>query len=180
MSRIGKQIITIPSGTDVTVTDGIVKVKGKQGELTHEIPTIFTVNIADNQLSTTVAEPENVKQIMQWGTHTSIIANMIEGVNDGFKKELELVGVGFKVALQGKKLVLNLGFSHPIEFELPDGIKAEVDKNKITISGIDKQLVGHVAAKIRSFKKPEPYKGKGIKYVDEQIRRKAGKAAGGE
>jgi large subunit ribosomal protein L6 len=123
----------------------------------------------------TVANASNKSEAALWGLARSLVNNAVVGVTDGFSKSLEINGVGFKVALQGKSLILNVGFSHPVEYKLPEGITAEVDKNKITVSGIDKQQVGQVAAEIRKIKKPEPYKGKGIKYSDEVIRRKAGK-----
>lgn len=180
MSRIGKQLIEIPNGVELTVTDGLVKAKSSKGELTWQLPKEVSLHIEGNQANLTVENPEDNSQNVLWGTNASLVSNMVQGVHEGFSKQLEVNGVGYKVALSGKKLTLNLGYSHPIDFELPEGIEANVEKNLITISGIDKQKVGQVASHIRSFRKPEPYKGKGIKYVDEVIRRKAGKAAGGE
>lgn len=180
MSRIGKQLITLPSGVEISVTDRNVTVKGPKGTLHHMVPACATVDVTDGIATVKVENPENVDQNMLWGTTASILSNMVEGVSKGYSKELEINGVGFKAALSGKKITLNLGFSHPVEYTLPEGIDGEVEKNRIKVSGIDKQLVGMVAAQIRGLKKPEPYKGKGIKYVGEVIRRKAGKAAAGE
>lgn len=180
MSRIGKQIITIPSGVDVNVNGQHVTVKGPKGVLELDLAQGIGLNIEGTELTTTIANPDDQQLRMLWGTNASLVKNMIIGVSEGFKKELEVNGVGYKVAAQGNKLNLSLGFSHQIDFPLPKGVEAEVDKNKITISGIDKQAVGQVASQIRALRKPEPYKGKGIKYVEEVIRRKAGKAAGSE
>jgi len=179
MSRIGKQVIEIPNGVELTSTDGLVKAKSSKGELTLQLPKGLSLVIDGNQASVKVENEADYKQNVLWGTNASLVANMVQGVHEGFSKELEVNGVGYKVALSGKKLTLNLGYSHAIDFELPAGIDAKVEKNIITISGIDKQQVGQVAAQIRSYRKPEPYKGKGIKYVGEVIRRKAGKAAAG-
>jgi len=175
MSRIGKKIITVPSGTDIKIDGRTVVVKGSKGELSWDHPEGLVVSQEADVLTVAIKD-ENIKNVSAlWGLTRLMINNMVEGVNDGFSKSLEVNGVGFKVALQGSKLILNVGFSHPVEYTIPAGITATVEKNTITISGIDKQLVGQVAAEIRSVKKPEPYKGKGIKYSDEVIRRKAGK-----
>lgn len=180
MSRIGKQTIEIPSGVTVTVADAIVTVAGPKGELSLELHPLVSVTQEENVLTVQVKNEEEKKDKALWGTFASIIKNMVQGVTEGFKKELEVNGVGYRVALQGKNLVLSVGYSHPVEFPLPEGISAEVEKNLITITGIDKQQVGQVAAEIRKVRKPEPYKGKGIKYVEEEIRRKVGKAAAKE
>ncbi len=177
MSRIGKQPIIIPSGVEVLVKGQEVTVKGPKGELTKKIRSNIKIEVKDNQVLVSVENPEDRIERAFWGLFRKLIANMVEGVTEGFSKQLEVNGVGYKVALQGSKLVLHLGFSHPVEFDLPEGISAQLEGNQITISGIDKQLVGDVAANIRKFKKPEPYKGKGVKYVEEVVRRKAGKAA---
>lgn len=177
MSRIGKKIINIPSGVDVKVDGGIITVKGPKGELTQKLHDHVFINIADNVVTVKVKDETKKEDKSLWGLFASLIINMIAGVTEGFSKELEINGVGFKATVAGKTLTLNVGFSHPVEFATPDGIDIKVEGNKITITGIDKQLVGEVAAQIRKVKKPEPYKGKGIKYIDEQIRRKAGKAA---
>lgn len=180
MSRIGKKPIAIPNGVDIKIaTDDLkktkVSVKGPKGSLDITMPDGVSVEQKDKQLELTVARPDSGEHKALWGLARTLVNNAVRGVTEGFSKELEINGVGFKVALQGKKLVLNVGFSHPVEYNLPEGISAEVDKSSIKILGVDKQSVGQTAAEIRSIKKPEPYKGKGIKYIDEQIRRKAGK-----
>lgn len=179
MSRVGKKPINIPQGVEVKIaqTDALYKVniKGPKGSLDTLLPSGVSAQQKDNQILLSVKNPEVGADKALWGLARSLVNNAVVGVTEGFSKGLEINGVGFKVALQGKKLVLNVGFSHPVEYNLPEGITAEVDKNNIKIFGIDKQLLGQVAAEIRAIKKPEPYKGKGIKYVDEQIRRKAGK-----
>ncbi len=177
MSRIGKKPIVIPVGVEVKLEPGQIIIKGKKGELKQEVHPFVKIEVKDKEILLNVKNPEDKKQKAIWGLFGSLIKNMIIGVTEGYEKKLEIVGVGFKVNLQGDKLVLNVGYSHPIEFKLPQGISAVVDKNIISISGIDKQLVGEVAARIRRIKKPEPYKGKGIKYVDEIIKKKVGKAA---
>lgn len=180
MSRIGKKPIVIPDGvTTKVVTDTLgnflVDIKGPKGNLTIHVPAGVRVEQKDKELICTVKDPEDRSQKAIWGLSRTLINNGILGVIKEFGKELEINGVGFKAALQGKKLVLNVGFSHTVDYVIPEGIKVEVEKNIIKVSGIDKQLVGQTAAEIRTIKKPEPYKGKGIKYVDEVIRRKAGK-----
>ncbi|MBT6691284.1 50S ribosomal protein L6 [Candidatus Parcubacteria bacterium] len=180
MSRIGKKPIEIPSGVEIKVAKNDldifeVSVKGPKGTLLVNVPKGVSVEQAENQLSFKVKNEEAKSDKALWGLSRTLVNNAVLGVMEGFSKVLEINGVGYKVALQGKKLVLNVGFSHQVEFAIPEGITAEVEKNKITISGIDKQQVGQIAAEIRAIKKPEPYKGKGIKYIDEQIRRKAGK-----
>ncbi len=179
MSKIGKKPIDIPAGITVSADgNNNVVVKGPKGELSVTIDSIIKVEVKDNQV---VLSPkkETKKANALWGLSRSLIANMIYGIEKGYEKELELQGVGYKVTQKGNDLELNLGFSHPVSFKAPEGIEFKVEKNKITISGIDKQLVGQVAADIRSLKKPEPYKGKGIRYVGEQVRRKVGKRAAG-
>lgn len=175
MSRIGKQIIKIPEGVEVKVAENKLTVKGKKGELTLDLHPVIKLAIKDDQIQVSVDDPQQKASRSLWGTHRALIANLIEGVTEGFVKKLEFNGVGYRVTISGQKMVLLLGFSHPIEYTLPAGISGKVEKNTITISGIDKIIVGQVAAEIRSFRKPEPYKGKGIKYDDEIIRRKAGK-----
>ena len=180
MSRIGKAPITIPEGITVDIKDGVVTVKGKLGELSQEIIDI-TVKVEEGQL--TLDRPsENKAHKSKHGLYRALIFNMIEGVTKGFSKELELVGVGYRASNQGQKLDLALGFSHNIVMNLAPEVKVETVSEKgknpiIKLTSIDKQLVGQVAAKIRSYRRPEPYKGKGIKFVGEQIRRKAGKSA---
>lgn len=177
MSRIGKKLISVPSGVEVKIEPDFIFVKGPKGELRETIHPRVTVVLESNELKITVKDPELKADKALWGLYGSVIKNMIMGVTFGFEKKLEVNGVGYKVALSGEKLTLHLGFSHPIEFALPKGISAEIDKNIISIKGIDKRLVGAVASEIRALRPPEPYKGKGIKYIDEVIIKKAGKAA---
>ena len=177
MSRIGKQIIEIPAGVTVTATDDSITVKGPKGELTRPTHSLVSVVLNENTVSVDVVNKENKLERSLWGTFASHIKNMIVGVTEGYKKELEVNGVGYRVAMQGTDLKIEVGFSHPVIYKVIPEVKASVEKNKITIEGIDKEKVGQVASEIRSIKKPEPYKGKGIKYIDEVIRRKAGKAA---
>ncbi len=175
MSRIGKNILKLPESVTVDIQKTAVMVKGPKGALTCVTHPFTTVEKTDEGIVVRVKDPEDKFHRALWGTTASNIANCVTGVSEGFSKELEVNGVGYKAESKGKKLVLQLGFSHPIEYDLPEGIEASVAGNVITIKGIDKQLVGSVAAKLRSFRKPEPYKGKGVKYVTEHIRRKAGK-----
>lgn len=175
MSRVGKLPISIPAGVTVTVTDGQVDIKGPKGTLQVPLHARVSVAVAEQQATVSVADVNRQEDRALWGLFRMLVANAIAGVTTGFVKKLEVNGVGFKAAVSGQTLNLNLGFSHPIAFSLPEGITATVEKNVISISGVDKQLVGETAAKIRRLKKPEPYKGKGIKYADEVIRRKAGK-----
>lgn len=174
MSRIGKLPVQIPAGVTITVDAGLVKVSGPKGNLEQPLLDEVTVKVDGDELTVARNNEERVARA-QHGLMRSLIQNMVTGVTGGFEKKLEVNGVGFKVNLQGNKLVMSLGLSHPVEFTAPDGITLAVDKNTISISGISKQQVGQVAADIRALKKPEPYKGKGIKYVGEQILRKAGK-----
>ena len=177
MSRLGKLPITIPSGTDLHVQDGFIIVKGPKGELRQRLHPLITVNIADGVATITVADAENKKNRALWGLYRVLTQNMVSGVNVLFEKKLEINGVGYKASVNGAALTLHVGYSHPVEFKAADGITVAIDKNIITVSGADKQLVGETAANIRKIRKPEPYKGKGIKYVDEIVRRKAGKTA---
>lgn len=179
MSRIGKKPIPIPPGVEVKVDGNSIKVKGTKGELIQEIHPLVKIGVVDNLVKIEVSNPKIKKQKALWGLFGSLVKNMIEGVTKGFEKKLEIIGIGFKAAVSGNKLTLNLGFTHQIEFDIPKGIIIIVEKNILTISGFDKQLVGETAARIRALKKPEPYKGKGIKYIDEVVRRKAGKAIKG-
>ncbi len=175
MSRIGKLPIEIPSGVTITVDQGMVKVQGPKGELSQEVLPEVTIKMEDNQLTVSRKSDEKLARA-QHGLMRSLINNMVVGVTKGFEKKLEVNGVGFRVKGGGQQLEMSLGFSHPVKYEAPQGIDINVEKMNITVSGINKQQVGQVAAEIRSLKKPEPYKGKGIKYADEQIIRKAGKA----
>ena len=177
MSRIGKQSILIPSGVTVAIKDGAVSVTGPKGILSRPVDPRVSVLVADNTVTVDVAKKEDKKERSLWGTYGANIKNMVAGVTVGFKKQLEINGVGYKVALQGKDLKFEVGFSHSVIFSMPEGVQAKVEKNVITLESSDIELLGHTAASIRNIKKPEPYKGKGIKYTDEVIRRKAGKAA---
>lgn len=180
MSRIGKKPVLIPDKVEVTLDGQEVKVKGPKGELIWDVPREISIKQEDGQLIF-APNKKDKKTNALWGLSQSKVDNLVQGVTDGFQKSLEIEGVGYRAALQGNKIVLNIGFSHPVEFEAPEGIELQVEKNTITISGIDKELVGQVAADIRSIRKPEPYKGKGIRYSDEVVRRKAGKkVASGE
>lgn len=180
MSRVGKKQIKIPSGVEVKVDGKVVSVKGPKGLLKQELHPVVSLEIANDIIVVKIENEDNKQQRSLWGLFASLLDNMIIGVTTGFSKQLEINGVGFKANAAGKKLVLNVGFSHPVEYNVPEGLEIKTEGNVITVSGIDKQLVGEVAAQIRKVKKPEPYKGKGIKYVGEEIKKKAGKAAGKE
>lgn len=175
MTRIGKQPIDIPSGVEVKIEDKHVFVKGPKGSLDFEFHRRVNFEQKDSQILVSVNRPEEKKSRELWGLSRVLVSNMIKGVTEGFSKQLEINGVGYKAEASGKKLTIHAGYSHPVVMEAPEGIEVKVDKNIITISGIDKQKVGQFTAQIREVRKPEPYKGKGIKYVDEVIRRKAGK-----
>lgn len=174
MSRIGKQPIEIPTGTDVSLQDGTLTVKGPKGELVRTFKPTVSIAIEDGKV---VLTPENETKEARalWGTYASHVSNMVAGVNEGYTKKLEVNGVGYRVELRGDTLVLNIGFSHPVELKVPEGLDVAVEKNIITISGVNKETVGQFSANVRAVRKPEPYKGKGIKYSDEVIRRKEGK-----
>lgn len=175
MSRIGKMPIPIPKGVTVNCSDSKVEVKGPKGQLNHPLPSGISVSVEGEKVYVLRANDQRSLKALH-GLTRSIIANMVIGVFQGFEKKLEIVGVGFRADTQGNDLKLSLGFSHPVLFPLPEGIKAEVEKQTlITLKGIDKQLLGNVAAKLRSVKPPEPYKGKGIRYLGERIRKKVGK-----
>lgn len=175
MSRIGNKTVVIPSGVTVELNGTTATVKGPKGELVRDLSPAITVEIADNEI--TFTRPNDTKENRSiHGTTRSLIANMIEGVSNGFKKELELIGVGYRAQKQGNKLVLNVGLSHPVEFEASEGVDFEVPSNtSIIVQGFDKEKVGELAANIRGVRPPEPYKGKGIRYVGEFVRRKEGK-----
>jgi len=175
MSRIGKQPILIPDGTTVNIKDHKITVSGPKGEISRVFHPIASFEIEGKQIFVKVKNPEEKKSRALWGLSKVLLSNMIEGVNKLFEKKLEISGVGYRASVSDKKLILNLGYSHPIEFDIQDGIDIKVEKNIITVSGIDNQLVGQTAAQIRAKRPPEPYKGKGIKYSDEIVRRKAGK-----
>ncbi len=175
MPRIGKQPVVIPDGVTMTIDGQHVTVQGPKGTLERDFHERISFDQSDNQVAVSVSSPDEKTSRELWGTSRVLLSNMVEGVTKGYSKKLEVNGVGYRAAVSGKKLTLNVGYSHPVNFEPPAGIDIKVEKNIITVSGIDKQSVGQVAAQIRSVRKPEPYKGKGIKYIDEVIRRKAGK-----
>lgn len=175
MSRVGKKPVVIPAGVTVELKDETLKIKGPKGELVLPVHPKVTITQAESELTVSVKRPDVKAEKALWGLFRALINNMVVGVTTGFTKTLEINGVGYKASMSGTKLVMALGYSHPIEMETPKGLEAKVEKNIITITGIDRQLVGQFAAEIRSQREPEPYKGKGIKYSDETIRRKAGK-----
>src|SRR5690554_4535161 len=182
MSRIGKSSVSIPSGVEVKMDGTIITVKGPKGTLTQEIDSAITAKIEDGEIIFDRAS-DAPNHRAKHGLYRSLIENMVEGVSEGYKKVLEVIGVGYRADAQGQLLTLSVGYSHPIVFQIPDEVKvtAETAKGKapvVTLESSDKQLIGQVAAKIRSFRKPEPYKGKGIRIQGEYVRRKAGKAAG--
>ncbi|MCB7037440.1 50S ribosomal protein L6 [Eggerthella sinensis] len=180
MSRIGKQPITVPAGVDVTIDGNTVTAKGPKGELTRSFPAIMTIKREGEDIL--VERPDDSREAKAFhGLVRTLIANMVEGVSTGFSKKLQLVGVGYRAALKGKDLELQLGFSHPVSIEAPENITFEVpSQTEIIVSGPSKEQVGQVAANIRKWRKPEPYKGKGIRYEGELVRRKLGKAAKGD
>ena len=176
MSRIGRLPVEIPAGVEITVAENnVVTVKGPKGTLTESLPVEMDIKVENNQV--VVTRPNDLKKMKSLhGLTRTLVANMVTGVTKGYEKVLEINGVGYRAQKQGKKLILSLGYSHPVEMEDPEGLESVLDgQNKITIKGIDKQKVGQYAAEIREKRKPEPYKGKGIKYADEVIRRKVGK-----
>jgi len=175
MSRIGNKVITIPAGVEVTQNDDVVTVKGPKGELNFSKSPAITMTVADNEISFDRPDDSKSHRTIH-GTTRAIVNNMVVGVTEGFEKSLDLIGVGYRAQLQGNKLVLNVGLSHPVEFEAREGITVEVPSNtKIIVKGINKEHVGELAANIRAVRPPEPYKGKGIRYTDEFVRRKEGK-----
>ena len=176
MSKIGKQPIAIPEGVTVKVDGDLVMVKGPKGELQRRLTREIKAEASGNEVLVGVAK-QTKRSPALWGLSRMLIANMIEGVKSGYEKKLEIEGVGYKIALQGNNLVLNLGFSHTVEFKAAPGITFKAEKNMISVAGIDKEAVGQTAANIRKIRKPEPYKGKGIHYLGEIIKRKAGKKA---
>lgn len=181
MSRIGQKNIFLPHGVETRQEGSFLFVCGSKGELHLQIhPSVFVEKkMIENKdfLEISVSQPEKKEERSLWGTTRALIQNMVTGVTEGFKKSLEIIGVGYRVNLKGKELIFEVGYSHPVSFLLPEGIQATVENNIVTLTGIDRQLVGEIAARIRKIRKPEPYKGKGIKYLDEVIRRKAGKTS---
>lgn len=177
MSRIGKLPVEVPDKVEVKVNGADVSVKGPNGQLSYSFTDKVNIVLDGKEVKVTPVDESKASRSL-WGTTRTIINNMVVGVTQGFTKSLEYTGVGYKASVSGSSVTLNLGYSHPIEYTLPTGVSAKVTKNVIDITGADKELVGFVAAKIRSFRPPEPYKGKGIKYTDETIIRKAGKTGG--
>lgn len=181
MSRIGKKLIAVPKGVEVTMSNGRLEVRGPKGALSRSFHEHVQVALQDKdsgkEITVTVSDANLKTDKALWGLSRALIANMVQGVVEPFKKVLEINGIGFKVSAAGQNLNMELGFSHPVVFALPAGVAATVEKNIVTLSGIDKELVGETAARIRRLRPVEPYKGKGIKYVDEVVIRKAGKAA---
>ena len=177
MSRIGKQPIVLPKGVEVKLGEDMVEVKGPKGTLQTPMSSLLNYELGEGVLTIT-RKDDSRESNAQHGLRRTLVANCVEGVSKGFSKTLEVIGVGFKVAVKGNIVDLSVGFSHPVLIELPKGLEAKAEGNKLTISGIDKELVGEYAARIRRVRKPEPYKGKGIKYDNEIIRRKAGKSGG--
>lgn len=177
MSKIGKLPIAIPTGVTVTITGASVQVSGTKGNFTHKVPAGITVTTVEDKVI--VGQEEKTKEQTKalFGLTRALLANMVKGVSEGFEKRLELSGVGYRAQGAGTDLTLSVGFSHPVKIKAPQGVSFRVEGNTIIVEGADKALVGNTAAEIRAVRKPEPYKGKGIKYVDERIRRKAGKAA---
>lgn len=179
MSRVGKKPILIPAGVEVTLEGGTVRVKGSKGELTTQVhPNVevaLTQGEQGKEVTFTVRDADEKDAMAQWGTARANVASLVKGVTQGYSKQLEVNGVGYRAGMSGRKLMLNLGFSHEVSVELPQGVEANVEANLITLTGIDKHAVGEIADYVRSLRPPEPYKGKGIKYTTETIRRKAGK-----
>ena len=174
MSRLGKTPIALPSGVTATKDGNTVTVKGPKGTLTRDFTDVVAIAIENNEITTTPTNEERLTMSL-WGTYASHLRNMVVGVTEGFKKQLELQGVGFRWAVAGNALEMQLGFSHPVKMDIPEGVEVVIEKNIMTITGINKEVVGAFAADIRAKKKPEPYKGKGIRYVGEEVRRKQGK-----
>lgn len=177
MSRVGNKIIPIPKGVELKVSGRTVSAKGPKGELSCPILEGIEIELDESQARVRQTSTDKNARAMH-GLARALVNNLVEGVSQGFSKSLEIHGTGYRAQVQGKNLVLNLGFSNPVEYPLPEGIEAAVEGNRITISGIDKEKVGQTAAEVRGFRPPEPYKGKGVRYVDEYVRRKAGKSAG--
>lgn len=177
MSRVGNKPVEVPSSVKISLDKGVVSVEGKE-KLSTAIPPMVDVELGESTVVVKPRKADNRKARAMQGLARSLINNMVIGVTDGFRKELQIIGVGYRAQMGGSKLTLNLGYSHPVEYEVPKGIKVSVAENKIIVEGADKQLVGEVAATIRRFRPPEPYKGKGIRYVDEHVAIKEGKSVG--
>lgn len=176
MSRVGKKPIPVPEKAKVTYNNHILTVQSDKGSLTHTVHPDVDLNIEDNLIQVAVRRNDKKTKAL-WGTTRAVVANMITGVTDGFVRVLEINGIGYRAELKGNSIDLHLGFSHPINYPLPEGVSAQIERSTIRLSGIDKELLGFAAASIRRFRPPEPYKGKGIKYAEETIQRKAGKTA---
>lgn len=174
MSRLGKQPIVLPAGVEASFSDGVLTLKKGNNTLSRPVRSEVAVKIEDNTITLT---PQNAEAAALWGTFAAHCRNMVEGLTEGFKKVLEIEGVGYRAELKGNELVLMMGFSHPVKLPVPEGVTVTVEKNVVTISGIDKEIVGQFSANVRKVKKPEPYKGKGIRYQGEYIIRKQGKKA---
>lgn len=177
MSRIGKLPVPVPTGVDVKIGEDVIEIKGPKGTLKTPVSPLLDYKVEDGHVVLTRKNDDHASRA-QHGLRRTLIANCVEGVTKGFSKALEVIGIGYRVAVKGNMVELQVGYSHPVLVDLPDGIKAAVEGQVLTLSGIDKELVGETAAKIRRIRKPEPYKGKGIKYVTETIRRKVGKSGG--
>lgn len=175
MSRIGKQFVSVPAGVSIDLDGRMCTVKGPKGELRLQVHDRVTLTVADGNVSVAVKNPDEKRDRALWGLFRVLVSNLVEGVTKGFQKQLEIRGIGYRATIEGQDLVLNLGYSHPVRFPIPAGIAISLEKNVLTITGADKQLVGETAAKIRRLRLPEPYKGKGIRYVGERVRQKAGK-----
>jgi large subunit ribosomal protein L6 len=176
MSRIGKKPIAVPKGVQIAVKDGQVEVQGPKGKLGLTVHRLCSVKVADGSIVVSRAADHRVAKALH-GLTRALVANMVRGVTEGFERKLEIVGIGYRVQQSGRTLTFSLGFSHPIVFPLPEGVQAEVDKQTaITLRGVDKQLVGQTAAQMRALRPPDPYKGKGVRYADEVVRKKVGKA----
>jgi len=175
MSRLGKQPVAIPSGVEISLTEGVLTVKGPKATLARPVRDDVTFKIEGSEVTLTPGETTEAKAL--WGTYAAHLRNMVTGVTEGFTKILEIEGVGYRAEVKGKEIVLNVGFSHPVNLEIPEGISAEVQKSTITLTGSDLEALGQFAANVRKVKKPEPYKGKGIRYQGEYIIRKQGKKA---
>jgi large subunit ribosomal protein L6 len=175
MSRIGKLPVTLPAGVTAALADGVATLKGPKGELSLKIPATVSVTL-DGAVLAIARLGDDKQSRADHGTTRALLQNMLTGVKDGYSRELEIQGVGFKASISGRQLTMNVGYSHPVEYTVPEGVAVTVSDNvQIKVSGIDKQLVGQVSARIRAFRPPEPYKGKGVRYKDERVRRKAGK-----
>jgi large subunit ribosomal protein L6 len=175
MSRVGRKAIVVPKEVDLRFDGEVLSVKGPKGELRRSINSKIKLSINSSRILLSISDNSKESKSL-FGLFRSLIANMVIGVTDGFKKTLEIIGVGYKVELSGNQLVFNLGYSHPIKYDIPKGIEIQLEqKNKLVLTALDKELLGITAAKIRSFRAPEPYKGKGVKYLEERVRRKAGK-----